>query len=1275
MSPAQQGQGTGPQESQWRRTLTAPALLRVLAIVVAVGAVFSVYLVTWVANREAYFTARNFRSLAGIGKQIESIIAVQGEALRHGELVKPVAKEPSEETAVRISYPDGASAPLTYRVRNPVRVPVATAGPVGSAGPAEPVLGFAAYPEGAYLESRGAGSSRRLALAPLIAPILARDAFDYVIVADGRGNVLFEKENREIRLASLAGLGAAGSAGGPAGSPNAANTAPGALGRQTTARIQGIDISGNRYDLFVNPLRLPVARAKADEGLSPWLVCGLVKSSRFRAESLALPRMPLVAFVALVGILLLGWPLLKLGSMDPWEHLSRLDLIWLGTSLYCLPALLALGLWGGWHLYGLQHLVDDDLRGLAARIDDNLAREIAAYEGLLADVDRSAGPAVDRLARNPAPSPAELAPDGLPRSLAPTLSRLPFANVYWVRRDGCQLYKIDFGSPSNLVDVRDREYFRAVTRGIRLEPRAAAVESIHSWTTGEPELVVAVGRRDPEVPVVAVATPLVSLIDPVLPRGFGYAVVASRALAQGGLANPQGIELGDVLLHSDKRRNLRENFLQETPDDLWLGATLAARESALDTVVYQGQFRRVYTRPLAAGGRPWSVVVFADSSLLTDFSLKVVADAAFSVLLYGLALGLLALLYSRAFGGRGSDWLWPQGGKLRVYPVLAGILLSLTLLGLHLRAGDRAGVPLFVALVPVVVLLALHEGLGRPGSLPSWRLRGAAAAVTLAGTGLAAFRVLDGAAPFSLWLLAAAAAGLLAASAPGLTRPARGSAALLPAEKRARGWQVLCFTLLSFLVGALPAATFFDAAFAGQLKRLLRSGQDDVAGQLEERRARLGREISEALPGGEAAAGQAPVAAPRAEEGSCKGVGVAFPPPPPAGLGAPAAAMLSGRLAFERSYQYGSFFFDTCVCHPAAGAGPATLASLRQDCFCRESEAPGAPRRNWDCPGSGRARRQAAPLSGWREWGANDAGTICFEREGNLGGASGDRVAVVTRVSQDRLVPTTLSERLLFGFVAACAVAGVALVLRAITGLLFFPPGARPGVPAAGEEPEEPIHLALERRDLPRLGPPPRSWGWALVDLRAERDALLGLGEDVEVIVVDHFDQAGEAAERARRSLLQIVGDRRLVLLCDGPPTAVLPGPPETTAEASAAPAVVRDGEGLRFASRAELADRLARDPYLSDDGERLELWLARQEGANLRRDLGLVGAALRPVYEARWAALERGAGGSKAVQEHKLMLRALVRQKWLTRKANRHLDRLAAWGMVTLDPRPRIVP
>ena len=97
--------------------------------------------------------------------------------------------------------------------------------------------------------------------------------------------------------------------------------------------------------------------------------------------------------------------------------------------------------------------------------------------------------------------------------------------------------------------------------------------------------------------MVAVSTPLPSLIDAVLPPGFEYAVVQNRREVQGRRDKPQTVELGEVLLHSDKRRNLRENLLQEVTDPAWLGAAVTSREPGWGTLVYQGKYRLAYTRP------------------------------------------------------------------------------------------------------------------------------------------------------------------------------------------------------------------------------------------------------------------------------------------------------------------------------------------------------------------------------------------------------------------------------------------------------------------------------------------------------------------------------------------------------------------------------------------------------------------------------------------------------------------------------------------------------
>ncbi len=94
-----------PSPHRWRRALFTPTLLRVLGLLALAVGIFAAYVVTWVFSRDAYFTTRNFRILAGLGKQVESIIAVQKEGLRYGALGEEVEEPVRQETELSISYP------------------------------------------------------------------------------------------------------------------------------------------------------------------------------------------------------------------------------------------------------------------------------------------------------------------------------------------------------------------------------------------------------------------------------------------------------------------------------------------------------------------------------------------------------------------------------------------------------------------------------------------------------------------------------------------------------------------------------------------------------------------------------------------------------------------------------------------------------------------------------------------------------------------------------------------------------------------------------------------------------------------------------------------------------------------------------------------------------------------------------------------------------------------------------------------------------------------
>ena len=145
------------------------------------------------------------------------------------------------------------------------------------------------------------------------------------------------------------------------------------------------------------------------------------------------------------------------------------------------------------------------------------------------------------------------------------------------------------------------------------------------------------------------------------------------------------------------------------------------------------------------------------------------------------------------------------------------------------------------------------------------------------------------------------------------------------------------------------------------------------------------------------------------------------------------------------------------------------------------------------------------------------------------------------------------------------------------------------------------IHLALERSGLPPLAPPPRDSGWRLLDLREATDAALdphfNPRDGDQVIVIDHYDLPGDAADMTREMLLRATHGRRLVLLCDRPAQSLL----------------ARDGQLPRpLLDPAELAQKARQDAFLVSDIEELERWLV-QSGAGQRHVLDVMEQARGP--------------------------------------------------------------
>src|SRR6266568_3735652 len=75
----------------------------------------------------------------------------------------------------------------------------------------------------------------------------------------------------------------------------------------------------------------------------------------------------------------------------------------------------------------------------------------------------------------------------------------------------------------------------------------------------------------------------ISVVGPVLPAGFQFAVIKSD---------------GTVLFHSDRTRNLRENFLDETDQNQEVRSRVLMRASGPLVTNYMGRPHRLYLSPM-----------------------------------------------------------------------------------------------------------------------------------------------------------------------------------------------------------------------------------------------------------------------------------------------------------------------------------------------------------------------------------------------------------------------------------------------------------------------------------------------------------------------------------------------------------------------------------------------------------------------------------------------------------------------------------------------------
>jgi hypothetical protein len=557
-----------------------------------------------------------------------------------------------------------------------------------------------------YLSFKG-----RVNLAQLITPFvnkremqenqgsLYQDGFDAVLIAalDDQMTILFQESSAKLRILTLNNLTT--SAGGKVDLK--------LLGQ--SANISDVTLGPADYKLFVQPIQLPLL--KSGEGKQEslrWLACGLVENIHFQQQRLAVSYNVLIGFGFLTILVAISWPFLKLLFIGPKDRFRSLDAYTLGFSAFLIAAMLTLIALFTYSYHATLSGVDQNLEQFAGSIKRNfhseLENSLLQIDALNANLDQKTKDAAQKVnARNLDKLAWRSSIMGDDKVINPE-SPYPYLNTaYWMNDQGWQQIKWTVRSGvTNRVNLCSRAYFSKLRQGRNYtytdsnkHDHQFWIEPVTSKTTGANTVVIA-KRVENVAPkstwVSAIDMRLLSLMQPVIPEGFGFAVIDDN---------------GKVVFHSAEKLHLGENLFEECDNNQVLRAAVLGRWKQSLTTSYFGRGHSVYVEPLE--NFPWTLVVFNEKdSLRTTFS-EILSLCLVLFLSYFAVLCLLLLtLYvlNRNSNDR-STWLWPDQYKRSFYVeavFLNSVLFLLSSFAVYVLPGLwKLCLPTLIGLVAVAL--------------------------------------------------------------------------------------------------------------------------------------------------------------------------------------------------------------------------------------------------------------------------------------------------------------------------------------------------------------------------------------------------------------------------------------------------------------------------------------------------------------------------------------------------------------------------------------------
>lgn len=448
--------------------------------------------------------------------------------------------------------------------------------------------------------------------------------------------------------------------------------------------------------MALKPNDLPEKERKEE-----FILAGIVPAGKFEAEAQAISTNILLLLIGIILAIFFGMPYVKLRSTQSTDRLSPSDVAILMFFSLMGTGLLTLGIFDFLTYQNLQKGFDEKLELAATAIAKNFQADLGKtreqlnhFDGSFNEKERRHENFNDNLTKQNPSSPDVhemlwISSDGSIKAL-------------WTR-DEAPWKDLRLDERTYVQRIWDKTAFGSLEDPFWLEP-------IYSWTTGENYAIVSQKStvwpsNDSENghsgrPIVAaLEVKMPSVMDPVIPPGFGFAIIDHSGL---------------VLFHADSRRNLRENLFEETDQNARLRAAVFAQTPDRFDGKYWGKDRRFFVTPLPDVRRHdayWSLVTYWDKDLLRMTNLQALFFGGSLFSIYStvvLGIGVLGFLVYPSLKQGCSAWMWPQHQHQRHYQLVSLLnLSSLLLVGVwSFRPAPSLDMLLWALCLPLLALAA-----------------------------------------------------------------------------------------------------------------------------------------------------------------------------------------------------------------------------------------------------------------------------------------------------------------------------------------------------------------------------------------------------------------------------------------------------------------------------------------------------------------------------------------------------------------------------------------